>query len=250
MVQKNKKPGRIIAGPCAIESKKQLYETIKKIHAHIDVIRAGLWKGRTSPASYSGIGKKGLPWLKDIQKKYSLPIAIEVGTTEHIDLALKYDIRVFWIGARTTVNPFSVQEIATSLKGVDAEIWIKNPIIPDLKLWVGAIERFKKTGIENIQTIHRGFYCDRKIIYRNNPKWSLLEKFRKMYPNMPIICDPSHIAGNQKYIYQIAKKACNKGIDGLMVEVHNNPNAAKSDHAQQLNPVRFKRLLSSLNYTA
>ena len=238
----------IIAGPCAVEKKEQFDKIVQDIYHDTDVIRAGVWKGRTSPIDYPGIGEKGLPWLQEVQKKYKIPVAIEIGTTKHLELALQYELSVFWIGARTTVNPFSVQELAEAIKGVDLELWVKNPIVADLKLWSGAINRFKKNGLRNIKAIHRGFHTEHETIYRNNPRWELLEKFKTYHPDIPIICDPSHIAGNYRYIHQIAQKAIDKNLNGLMIEVHNNPEKALSDKNQQLNTKNFNKLLKKLKY--
>ena len=246
MVNKAKK--LIIAGPCAVETKPQFEQIVQGIYHNTDIIRAGIWKARTSPNNYHGIGKKGLPWIQEIQKKYKTPIAIEIGTTKHLELALQYNLHVFWIGARTTVNPFAVQELADAMRGLNIELWVKNPIVADIKLWTGAINRFQKIGLTNIKAIHRGFHTEKNIAYRNNPRWKLLEKFRNNHPNIPIICDPSHISGNDKYIYRIAKKAIEKNLDGLMIEVHNTPKKALSDGMQQLNINKFKELLNKLKY--
>ncbi len=177
MVKKNK--NIIIAGPCAIESKSQFYDIVTKIYSQTDVIRAGVWKARTSPYDYAGVGAKALPWIRDVQKKYRTPVAIEIGTKEHVELALKYDVKIFWLGARTTVNPFAVEELAKAMRGKNIEVWIKNPIIADVQLWTGAIERVLNSGMKNIKLIHRGFYSEKKIAYRNDPKWGLLQNFKK-----------------------------------------------------------------------
>ena len=248
-MNKNETKKLIIAGPCAIETKTQFYNTVDQIHHHSDIIRAGAWKARTCAESYPGIGTKALSWIQDVQEKYQTPVAIEVGTPNHVELAIKHNINIIWIGARTTVNPFYVEEIARSLEGSHLEVWVKNPIIADLKLWVGAIERFKKRGIKKIKAIHRGFFNEKKnSIYRNRPYWKLLKDFIKLSPhNSPIICDPSHIAGQKKYVYEIAEKAYENNLGGLMLEVHCNPSQALSDKKQQLNPEEFKRLLSRLD---
>jgi len=238
----------IIAGPCAVEEKAQFDKIVQEIYQYTDVIRAGIWKARTSPVDYPGVGERGLPWAKEVQKKYKTPVAIEIGTTKHLELALQYELRVFWIGARTTVNPFAIQDLADAMKGLDIELWVKNPLVADLKLWSGAIDRFKKNGLNNIKAIHRGFHTEKNIIYRNNPRWELLEKFRTHHPDIPVICDPSHISGNHKYIYQIAQKAIDKKLDGLMIEVHNLPEKALSDRIQQLSPSNFNNLLKKLKY--
>ena len=245
MVRKIKNKKLIIAGPCAIESEKQFDFIAQEIHQHVDIIRAGVWKGRTSPQDYSGIGKKALQWIKRVQKKYHTPVAIEVGTPQHLALAIKNDISIVWLGARTTSNPFAVEEIANIAKGLNLEVWIKNPIIPDLKLWCGAIERFKQKGILKLKSIHRGFHSDTNMDYRNHPKWDLVMKFKKTHPDIPIICDPSHIAGSRKYIYEITEQAYGV-FDGIMLEVHNQPAKALSDSKQQINPEDFKKLLKKL----
>tara|TARA_B100000902_G_scaffold394219_1_gene450085 strand:- start:461 stop:1210 length:750 start_codon:yes stop_codon:yes gene_type:complete len=236
----------IIAGPCAIETREQFLNIVADIHHYTDIIRAGVWKGRTSPKNYSGVGEKGLIWVKEVQNTYNIPVAIEIGTTKHIELALKYDVGILWIGARTTSNPFAMQEIAESLKGVDVEIWVKNPIIADIKLWTGAIDRLKELGIKKLKTIHRGFYSDKKINLRNDPKWDLLHEFEMKHPDLPIISDPSHIAGRTKYIKEISQQAINKNINKFMIEVHNKPHQALSDQKQQLSPQEFKILLKKL----
>ena len=234
----------IIAGPCAIEKKENFLEIIDNIYQYVDVIRCGVWKARTSPKDYPGQGYKALKWIEAAQKKYNIPFAIEVGTPKHVELALKHEIKIFWIGARTTSNPFSVQEIANSVKGSNTEIWIKNPIFTDLRLWFGAIERFNSN---KIKVIHRGFYNEKHTNYRNPPRWDLLKKFKNMYPRIPIICDPSHITGNRNLIPTICKQAIKKNVDGLMIEVHNNPETALSDQEQQLSPINFIKLMKKLN---
>ena len=249
-MEKDRPNPLIIAGPCALETQEQFYSTVHSIYNYTDIIRVGVWKARTSPKNYPGIGHKGLPWIQSVQKKYKTPVAIEIGTPQHVEFALKYDVRFFWLGARTTVNPFYVQEIAESLRGVSVEVWVKNPIFADVKLWTGAIERLKRVGLKNIKIIHRGFHSEKKMIYRNNPKWSLVNAFRRNHPSIPVICDPSHIAGNKKHIYELARRACGQRVDGLMIEVHNSPSNALSDSAQQLSPKEFKQLLARLKYAS
>jgi len=236
----------IVAGPCAVEKKSQLYNTVKHIYNYTDIIRAGIWKGRTSPNSYPGVGEKALPWIQDIQNQYQIPAAIEVGNTRHVELALKYDIKIMWLGARTTVNPFAVQDIAESVRNLNIEIWIKNPIVSDLKLWIGAINRFHRVGVKNIKTIHRGFYSDNTINYRNHPRWDLLKDFKKQYSEIPVLSDPSHLTGDTKHIEQLSLESFKEGVDGFMFEVHNNPHEALSDQKQQLNPKAFKALIDKL----
>jgi len=245
-MEKNKKT-LIIAGPCAIETKSQFLTTIKKIYHFCDFIRCGVWKARTSPKSYHGRGVESLLWIEHAQKKYNTPFCIEVGTLTHVKLALQHNINTFWIGARTTSNPFAIQEIAEYLNGIDAEIWIKNPIFSNLNLWFGAIERFQANKITNLKVVHRGFYSEKSIKYRNPPRWDLLQKFKLKYPEIPIISDPSHISGNKNLIQKVSQDCINKGTDGLMIEVHNQPKKALSDKQQQLNPKAFIDLLKKLN---
>ena len=244
MVEKNKKI--IIAGPCAIETKRQFFDTIENIYQDTDIIRCGVWKARTSPHSYSGQGEKALEWIQDAQEKYNICCAIEVGTLNHLKLALKYKIRTFWIGARTTSNPFAIEEISKQLNNKNVEIWIKNPIFPDLKLWIGALERFQKNKKNSIKLIHRGFFLENSKQYRNPPRWDLLKKMRKKYPQIPIICDPSHISGKRTLIQGICEQAIEQRVDGLMIEVHHKPNQALSDAQQQLSPKQFQKLLVNL----
>jgi chorismate mutase len=216
----------VVAGPCAVEKKSQLYNTVKHICNYTDIIRAGIWKGRTSPKSYPGVGEKALPWIQDIQNQYQIPAAIEVGNTRHVELALKYDIKIMWLGARTTVNPFAVQ---------------------DLKLWIGAINGFHRVGVKNIKTIHRGFYSDNNINYRNHPRWDLLKEFKTKYSEIPVLSDPSHLTGDTKHIEKLSLESLKEGTDGFMFEVHNNPHEALSDQKQQLNPKDFKALIDKLS---
>ena len=242
----NKKKQIIIAGPCSINSKKELNETFKNIYSEIDYFRCGIWKARTNANHFKGIGNEGLKWLSEIEKKYKTPVATEVGTPKHVEQALYHDLKVFWIGARTTVNPFYVQEICESIKGTDVEIWVKNPIHPDINLWIGAIERIKNTGIRKIKVIHRGFFCMKEKKYRNSPKWNLIKIIKKKFPKLNLICDPSHISGDKKLIYSISKKAISLNFDGLMIETHANPENALSDVKQQINCAEFKELMRKL----
>lgn len=234
----------IVAGPCAIEKKQQFVKTVDSIYKYVDCIRCGVWKARTSPRDYPGKGTQALKWIQNAQKNYNTPFAIEVGTKTHVELALEHDINILWLGARTTSNPFSVQEIADSVKGLNTEIWIKNPIFADLELWFGAIERLKSN---NIKVIHRGFYKEKTHKYRNPPRWDLVKKFKNFYPDIPIICDPSHISGKRSLIYEVCEEAMNRGAHGLMLEVHTNPEKALSDSNQQLKPKDFIKLISKLN---
>ena len=244
-VMKNKKI--IIAGPCSISSKKELNDTFINIYDKVDFFRCGIWKARTNINHFQGIGEKGLVWLSELKKKYQTPIAIEVGTPQHVEKALKHNINIFWIGARTTVNPFYVQEICESVRGQEIEIWIKNPICPDKNLWIGAIERFKNTGVKEIKAIHRGYFSISEKVYRNKPFWKITNDVRKLFPDIKFICDPSHICGSKKLLYGISKKAISMSFDGLMIETHSFPKKALSDAKQQVNCKEFKELINKLN---
>jgi len=243
-----KKP-LIISGPCSIESKTQFFDTIEGLKgAGINYIRGGIWKPRTRPGTFEGIGKKGLPWIKEAKEKYGIEVATEVATPQHVELALNAGIGLIWIGARTTVNPFNVQEIAESLKGIDIPVFIKNPINPDLSLWKGAIERFSKAGITRLGAIHRGFDSFQKTKFRNVPLWQIPIELKSEFPNLPLICDPSHIAGKRNMVREISQKALDLNYDGLMIESHINPKEALSDAEQQLTPVALKNLLEHLEF--
>ena len=236
----------IIAGPCSVESKLQLEQTFKRIYKHIDIFRAGVWKARSSVSDYTGYGDNSLQWLNTLQSIYSVPVAVEVGTPRHVELALAHNINFVWIGARTTVNSFYVQEIAESLRGSDVEIWVKNPIYSDLKLWHGSINRMEHVGLTKIKAIHRGFYHENSTFYRNDPRWDLLKKFHKNRPDIPIICDPSHICGNRLHILETCKKAIEQDVNSFMIEAHVKPANALSDSLQQLNPLELIKLISCI----
>ena len=238
----------LIAGPCGAESKEQLMSTAKELKElnKISLFRAGVWKPRTRPNAFEGKGEEALKWLADVKKEYGFKITVEVANSHHTELALKYGIDVLWIGARTTVNPFSVQEIADVLKGVDIPVMVKNPIHADLQLWVGGIERVYNSGITKIAAIHRGFHFYGKTKYRNKPLWQLPIELRTMFPDLPIICDPSHISGNRELISSVAQKALDLGMNGLMIESHYDPAIALSDAEQQLTPQRLNELVSKL----
>ncbi len=240
-----KKP-YLIAGPCSAESKEQLLAIAKSVEGTADVFRAGIWKPRTKPNSFEGIGKKALEWMKVVKQESSLKVATEVATAKHVELCLKSGIDMLWIGARTTVNPFYVQEIAEALKGVDIPIFVKNPIHPELGLWMGAFERLDKVGIKQLAAIHRGFYSYEKSVFRNDPKWELPIKLRKEVRDLPIICDASHIAGKATLIEDIAQTAMDINLDGLMIETHNNPHLALSDAEQQITPESLKNIMQNL----
>jgi len=243
----SKKP-YIISGPCSAETEEQLIETAKQLvkHNSIDCLRAGIWKPRTRPNSFEGVGEIGLKWLKLAGKEINLPVTTEVANAKHVELALKNGIDILWIGARTTANPFSVQEIADALKGVDVSVMIKNPINPDLQLWIGAIERIFQADIKDVKVIHRGFSNYEKSPFRNNPKWEIPIELMRLFPNTPIICDPSHIAGKRDLIEMICQKAMDLEMSGLMIESHISPDEAWSDAEQQITPKRLQEVLSSL----
>ena len=240
----------IIAGPCSAETEKQVLQTAIEINSieKVAVFRAGVWKPRTRPGSFEGAGNKALKWLQKVQKETNLKVAIEVATPEHVKRAIDAGIDILWIGARTTSNPFSMQEVAESLTNYTNPVLVKNPINPDLDLWIGAIERLQQEGVKKIGAIHRGFYPFEKTSLRNIPKWELAIELKTRMPNIPVICDPSHIAGDTKYISEIAQKALDLAFDGLMIESHINPKEALSDKNQQLTPARLKNLLGTLQF--
>jgi chorismate mutase len=237
----------LIAGPCSAESPEQLLllaEHLKSIGTK--VLRAGIWKPRTRPGSFEGLGEVALPWLIEAGRKYDLPVAVEIANREHVEKALKAGVDVIWIGARTTVNPFAVQEIADVLKGVEIPVMIKNPVNPDLNLWIGAFERLEKSGITDLVAVHRGFSVYAHPKYRNVPNWEIPIALKERFPDLPIICDPSHIAGKRDLLQEIAQKAMDLNMDGLMIETHPNPEKALSDPEQQLTPSDLEKLMSEL----
>ncbi len=238
----------IISGPCSAESEEQVLQTARKINElnKVAIFRAGIWKPRTSPSEFEGIGKIGLKWLDKVKNETDLLVAIEVANKEHVRHVLKSNVDILWIGARTTSNPFAVQEIAQSLKGTDIPILIKNPINPDIDLWVGAIERFRKQGIFKIAAIHRGFYPFERTEFRNIPKWEIPLEIKRRFFNLSLVCDPSHIAGSKDFIKIIAQRALDLDMDGLMIECHIDPEKALSDSKQQVTPNELKKLLSEL----
>lgn len=237
----------IISGPCSCETEEQMTETALRLSDKgIDVLRAGIWKPRTRPGMFEGIGKEGLTWLVNAGKQIGKPTTVEVATAQHTQEALEAGVDILWIGARTTVNPFSVQEIADVLKGVDIPVLVKNPINPDLQLWLGSMERLNAVGITKLGAIHRGFSSYEKSKYRNKPMWEFPIELRRLYPNMPIIVDPSHICGSRDLIPSVAQKALDLDFDGLMIESHRDPDNAWSDAAQQVTPERLGEIISSL----
>ena len=245
-----KGPLFIVAGPCAAESDEQLLSTAKllKDSGKISLFRAGIWKPRTRPESFEGIGTPALSWMLMVKRETGLPVAIEVANAKHVELALKYDVDVLWLGARTTINPFSVQEIADALKGVSIPIMIKNPISADLPLWIGAIERIRNAGQNQIVAVHRGFAIGTSAQYRNYPVWKIPVELKGHFPDLPIICDPSHISGKRSLVPEVCQKALDWGMDGLMVEVHCRPEEALSDSEQQVTPEIFCQILDDLRF--
>jgi len=238
----------IISGPCSAENKRQVLSTAKALAKTgvVNVFRAGLWKPRTRPDAFEGVGAAGFPWLKKVKDETGLPVCTEVATPEHVEQCLQHGIDVLWIGARTTVNPFSVQEIAAALKGVDIPVMIKNPVNPDLKLWMGAIERLNQSGIKKMIAIHRGFYSFEQAPFRNDPIWEIPIELMRLCPNLPIICDPSHISGNAFLIEVVCQKAMDLEMDGLMIESHIDPKVALSDKEQQITPAELEKLVAQL----
>ncbi|MFM7838251.1 MAG: chorismate mutase [Chitinophagaceae bacterium] len=245
----NKRP-LVISGPCSAETEAQVLETAKRLAAtgKVDVLRAGIWKPRTKPGLFEGIGTKGLPWLQMAQRLTGLPTTVEVATAKQVEDALTFDVNILWIGARTTVNPFSVQEIADALKGVDVPVLIKNPINPDLELWTGAVERIARAGIKQIGLIHRGFSSYGNTEFRNAPMWHLAIEMKRRNPEMMIINDPSHICGRRDILQDVAQKAIDLDFDGLMIESHIDPDNAWSDAKQQITPERLGELIGSIHW--
>lgn len=238
----------IISGPCSVESEEQVLQTAQEISKsnNISILRGGIWKPRTRPNSFEGVGSEGLTWLKQAGDSVGLPVATEVANAEHVEACLKNDIDILWVGARTTVNPFSVQEIADALKGVDIPVFVKNPITPDINLWVGALERLNAVGINRLAALHRGFASFEKSSYRNTPMWEIPIELKLMCPKIPMFCDPSHIAGDKELIPYVAQKAMDLDMEGLMIESHINPLVAKSDAKQQVTPLELGSLLTQL----
>ncbi|HVU54023.1 MAG TPA: chorismate mutase [Puia sp.] len=245
----NKRP-LIISGPCSAETEEQVLETASRLAktGKVDMIRAGIWKPRTRPGSFEGIGTKGLAWMQQARKLTGLPVTVEVATGKQVEDALHFDVDVLWIGARTTVNPFSVQEVADALRGVDVPVLIKNPINPDLELWTGAVERVAKAGIKQIGLIHRGFSSYGNTEYRNAPMWHLAIEMKRRSPGMMMINDPSHISGRRDILLDVAQKAIDLDFDGLIIESHIDPDKAWSDAKQQITPERLAELLDSIKW--
>ncbi len=238
----------LIAGPCSAENREQVLETGKQLAKipQLTVLRAGIWKPRTRPDIFEGIGEPALEWLLEVKKETGLKTCVEVATPEHIVLALKYQVDILWIGARTTANPFSIQTLADSLKGVDIPVMIKNPLHPDLKLWIGALERINNAGIDKLAAIHRGFYTYDNKPFRNLPMWEIPIELKRIVPELPLICDPSHISGKRSLLQSVSQRALDLSFDGLMIESHYNPSLALTDADQQLTPENLHTLINNL----
>ena len=234
----------VVAGPCSAESEEQVMETAKGLkELGINVFRAGIWKPRTHPGSFEGIGSEGLEWMRKAKEEYGLKISTEVASEKHVLECLKYGVDLIWIGARTTANPFLMQEIADALKGTDIPVLVKNPVNSDLDLWIGALERLNGAGIRKLGVIHRGFSTFEKIKYRNDPQWQVAVELRSRYPELPFFVDPSHMGGSKDYIREISQRSLDLGFEGLMIESHCNPSVALSDAKQQLTPCELRDLL-------
>lgn len=237
----------IIAGPCSAETREQVLGIAESLKdQNLKYFRAGIWKPRTRPGSFEGIGAEGLEWLKEVKENYGLETCTEVANAKHAELALKAGVNMLWIGARTSANPFAVQEIADALKGSNVPVYIKNPVNPDLNLWIGAIERFQKAGIKEIGAIHRGFSIYGESEYRNEPQWQIAIDLKEAFPEIPLICDPSHIGGTRDLIHPISQKALDLSFDGLMIETHTTPDEAWSDAKQQVTPNQLKSIVDKL----
>ncbi|MCI5875884.1 MAG: bifunctional 3-deoxy-7-phosphoheptulonate synthase/chorismate mutase type II [Prevotella sp.] len=237
----------VIAGPCSAETEEQVMTTARQLaEKGCHNFRAGVWKPRTKPGGFEGKGEEALPWLQRVKKETGMLVSTEVAKPEHVELCLKYGIDILWIGARTTANPFAMQDLADALKGTDIPVFVKNPVNPDLELWIGAMERINQAGIKRMAAIHRGFSSFDKKIYRNLPMWQIPMELHRRIPNLPIICDPSHIGGRRELIAPLCQQAMDLGFDGLIVESHCSPDEAWSDAKQQVTPEVLDYILSLL----
>ena len=237
----------VIAGPCSAETEEQVLKIAHSLkNTDVSFFRAGIWKPRTRPGMFEGVGALGLKWLQRVKEETGLKIATEVANKDHVKLALEHDIDMLWIGARSTVSPFIIQEIADELEGTDKIILVKNTVNPDLPLWIGALERLQRAGIKNLGVIHRGFSTYEKTKYRNIPEWQLAIELQNKFPNLPLICDPSHITGKRDLIFDVSQTALDLNFDGLMIETHCNPDAAWSDAAQQITPEQLIKIMANL----
>jgi chorismate mutase len=248
LTKQEKKP-LVIAGPCSAETEAQVMDTARQLAAggQTAVFRAGIWKPRTQPGCFEGIGEEGLRWLSNVKQETGLPVATEVANARHVAAAMKHGVDVLWLGARTTANPFAVQEIADALAGTGITVWLKNPVVPDLALWMGGIERIQKAGVKHVGVIHRGFPAYRKACYRNQPLWQIPIALKRHLPELPLLCDPSHIGGRREYLPEILQKAADLDYDGWMIEVHARPNEAWSDAQQQITPEELLHLLAAIS---
>ena len=237
----------IIAGPCSAETEEQIMQTATALAGKgIKIFRAGIWKPRTKPGGFEGVGEKGLAWLLRVKQETGMYVTTEVATSKHVESALKAGLDMLWIGARTCANPFAMQEIADALQGVDVPVLVKNPVNPDLELWIGGMERLNNAGVKRLAAIHRGFSSYEKKIYRNLPQWHIPIELRRRIPSLPIFCDPSHIGGKRELIAPLCQQAMDLGFDGLIVESHCNPDGAWSDAAQQVTPDILSYILNML----
>ena len=237
----------VIAGPCSAETEEQVLKIARELKdSDVSIFRAGIWKPRTRPGGFEGVGAIGLKWLQKAKAETGLLMAIEVANAAHVKLALEHDIDVLWIGARTTVNPFAVQEIADALEGTDKIVLLKNPVNPDLSLWIGGLERLYNANIKKLGVIHRGFSTYEKTKYRNNPEWQIAIDLQNRFPDLPLICDPSHITGKRDMIQEVSQQALDLNYDGLIIETHIDPDNAWSDAAQQVTPTVLKQIFHDL----
>ncbi|MCB2219798.1 MAG: bifunctional 3-deoxy-7-phosphoheptulonate synthase/chorismate mutase type II [Bacteroidetes bacterium] len=238
----------VISGPCSAETEEQVVSTAKMLAKipQVKIFRAGIWKPRTRPGMFEGVGEIGLTWMNRVQSETGLKVAVEVANPPHIEMALKHNIDILWIGARTVVNPFSLQELANALKGIDIPVMVKNPVNPDINLWIGAIERVINAGITRLAAVHRGFYFFDKSPYRNAPMWEIPIELKRLFPRIPVICDPSHICGERELLQGVAQKALDLEMDGLMLESHINPDSALTDPQQQVTPEELEHIIGKL----
>ncbi len=238
----------LVAGPCSVENRMQLLETAKGLKKiGVNILRAGLWKPRSRCGTFEGVGKKGLDWMREVQRELKLQIMTEVALPSHVEAVLRAGFDMVWIGARTTVNPFMMSELAEALRGYDIPVWVKNPICPDMELWIGAVERLRRAGLKDIRIIHRGFSTMDSYPYRNAPIWDLAESFHSSFPELPFYCDPSHICGKRELLISVCRRAISLHVDGLFIESHFSPRNALSDAAQQLTPSELSDLLTALD---
>ena len=243
----NEKRPLLIAGPCSAESEIQIMETARGLKSMgVSVFRAGIWKPRTHPNTFEGVGTPGLKWMQRVKNELGMKICTEVASEKHIFDCMKFGVDMVWIGARTTANPFLVQEIADALKDTDIPVLVKNPVNPDLDLWIGALERLNQAGVKKLGVIHRGFSTSEKILYRNRPDWQIAIELRTRYPELPFFCDPSHMGGAKEYIQEISQTSLDLGLDGLMIESHCDPTCALSDARQQLTPKELEEMMQHL----